>query len=47
MKKIAYPYAVGNYIFYTQSEDTLYVIDIYNEREDVMWKMFGIKTSMD
>lgn len=43
----SYIYAVGNYIFYTQNEETLYVIDIYNEREDIMWKMFGIKTSLD
>ena len=31
-----------NYIFYRIEDDTVFVIDIYNEREDFMWKMFGV-----
>lgn len=31
-----------NYAFYRVNGDTLYVAEIYNEREDFMGKMFGI-----
>jgi mRNA-degrading endonuclease RelE of RelBE toxin-antitoxin system len=30
-------------VFYRIDEDVIYVVDIYNEHEDFMWKMFGIK----
>lgn len=29
-----------NYAFYRIENDTVYVTDIYNEREDFMWRMF-------
>lgn len=35
------------YVFYRIDEDIIYVTDIYNEREDFMWKMFGIKLRTD
>ncbi|MCD8301126.1 MAG: type II toxin-antitoxin system RelE/ParE family toxin [Clostridiales bacterium] len=34
-----------NYIFYRLTGDTVYIVDIYNEREDFMWKLFGIDNS--
>ena len=30
------------YIFYRVEEDIVFISDIYSEREDFMWKMFGI-----
>lgn len=32
-----------NYVFYRIDEETIYVTGIYNEHEDFMWKMFGIR----
>jgi hypothetical protein len=32
-----------HYIFYRIDRDIIYVTDIYNEREDFLGKMFGIK----
>lgn len=40
-----YLYVIKNYIFYLIEDDAIYIIDIYNEREDFMMKMFGIKTT--
>lgn len=31
-----------NYVFYKIENDTVYVTDIYNEREDFMWEMFRV-----
>lgn len=31
-----------NYAFYRVENDTVFVTDIYNEREDFMWKMFRV-----
>lgn len=31
------------YIFYRVDDELIYISDIYNEREDFMWKMFGVK----
>ena len=39
-------YAVRNYIFYRVDDDRIYIVNIYNEREDFMQKMFGIKTTL-
>lgn len=40
-----------NYIFYRIEKDTVYVADIYNERENFLWRLFGVnlrtKDSMD
>jgi hypothetical protein len=32
-----------NFIFYRFDDKVIYVTDIYNEREDFLWKMFGIQ----
>lgn len=31
-----------NYAFYRLEEDTIFVTDIYNERENFMWEMFRV-----
>ncbi len=31
-----------NYVFYRIEDDTIFVTDIYNEREDFLRRMFGI-----
>ena len=31
-----------NYAFYRIEDNTIFVTDIYNEREDFLWRMFGI-----
>lgn len=36
-----------NYVFYKVDSEVIYVTDIYNEREDFMWKMFGIRLRTD
>lgn len=38
-------YTAKNYIFYRIDEDAIRIVKIYDEREDIMWKMFGIKTT--
>ncbi len=40
-----YIYAARNYIFYRISDSAIYIVNIYDEREDFMWKLFGIKTT--
>lgn len=36
-------YVSHNYIFYYQDEEIIYVVNIYDEREDFMYKLFGIR----
>ena len=31
-----------NYVFYRIEQDTVYIADIYNEREDCMWRRFRV-----
>lgn len=38
-------YVQHNYVFYCVKDDTVWITDIYNEKEDFMWKLFGIKTT--
>lgn len=38
-------YVQHNYVFYRIEEDVVQITDIYNEREDFMWKLFGVKTT--
>ena len=38
-------YVAKNYVFYRIEERDIFIINIYNEREDFMWKLFGIKTT--
>lgn len=37
-------YVQHNYAFYRVEQDTIWIVDLYNEREDFMWKLFGIRT---
>lgn len=39
-----YIFIAKNYIFYRIEEEYICIINIYNEREDFMWQLFGIKT---
>ena len=34
-----------NYIFYYQDEKVIHIVNIYDDREDFMYKLFGIRTS--
>ena len=36
-------YVAKNYVFYRFDAETVYILNIYNEREDFMQKMFGLK----
>lgn len=38
-------YAAKNYIFYRVEPDCIYIVNIYDEREDFMMNLFGIKTT--
>lgn len=40
-----YLYVQHNYVFYRIDGNNVWVTDIYNEKEDFMWKLFGIKTT--
>ncbi|SDA79229.1 Plasmid stabilization system protein ParE [Butyrivibrio sp. INlla18] len=38
-------FVAHNYIFYEFDDERVYVVNIYNEREDFMYQLFGIKTT--
>ena len=38
-------YTEHNYAFYKITEESIYIIDILHEREDFMWKLFGVRTT--
>lgn len=38
-------YVQHNYVFYRVEDDTVWITAIYNEKEDFMWKLFGIRTT--
>ncbi len=40
-----YLFAVRNYVFYRIEDDCIRIINIYNEKEDFMWQLFGIDTT--
>ena len=40
-------YVAHNYIFFYQTEMDIRVVNIYNEREDFMYKLFGIRTTSE
>ncbi len=40
-------YTQKNYVFYRYDEQTVYIVDIYHEREDFMWQLFGIRTTTE
>lgn len=39
-----YIFAEHNYFFYRITDDYIYIVDIFHEKEDYMWKLFGIQT---
>ena len=39
-----YIFVCKNYIFYNIENDCIRIINIYNEKEDFMWSLFGIDT---
>lgn len=40
-----YIFVSKNYVFYTIEEECIKIINIYNEKEDFMWLLFGIDTT--
>lgn len=40
-----YLYVAPNYIFYRVEDKYIRIINIYHEREDFMWQLFGIDTT--
>lgn len=40
-------YVQHNYAFYRITETAVLIVDIYNEKEDFMWKLFGIRTTSE
>lgn len=40
-------YVSHNYIFYYQDEDIIHIVNIYDDREDFMYKLFGIRTTSE
>ncbi len=42
-----YIFVSRNYVFYSVEEDCIRIINIYNEREDFMWLLFGIETTSE
>jgi len=40
-----YLFVVRNYVFYRAEDDCIRIINIYHEREDFMWLLFGINTT--
>ncbi len=40
-----YIFVSRNYVFYCIEEACIRIINIYNEKEDFMWQLFGINTT--
>ena len=40
-----YIFVSKNYVFYDVESDAIRVINIYNEKEDFMWLLFGVDTT--
>lgn len=40
-----YLYVSRNYVFYSIESESIKIINIYNEKEDFMWLLFGIDTT--
>ena len=38
-------YVSHNYIFYFQDDAVIHIVNIYDDREDFMYKLFGIRTT--
>ena len=42
-----YLVAAPNYVFYKIEDDCIKVLNIYHEKEDFMWQLFGIDTTLE
>ena len=40
-----YLFVSKNYMFYRIEEDCIRIVNLYHEREDFMWQLFGIDTT--
>lgn len=40
-----YLFVSKNYVFYSIESDCIRIINIYNEKEDFMWLLFGVDTT--
>lgn len=40
-----YIFVSSNYVFYSIESDCIRIINIYNEKEDFMWLLFGVDTT--
>lgn len=40
-----YLYVSKNYVFYDLEDEYIRIINIYNEKEDFMWLLFGVETT--
>ena len=40
-----YLFVFKNYVFYRIEEDCIRIVNLYHEREDFMWQLFGIDTT--
>lgn len=41
-----YLFVSRNYVFYRIEDEYIRIVNIYNEKEDFMWQLFGIDTTM-
>ena len=39
-------YVGHNYLFYRIEQNQVVVVEMFDEREDFMWKLFGIRTTL-
>ena len=40
-----YIFVSGNYVFYRVEDKCILIINLYHEKEDFMWQLFGIDTT--
>lgn len=40
-----YIFVSNNYVFYSIESDCIRIINMYNEKEDFMWQLFGVDTT--
>ena len=40
-----YIFVSGNYVFYRIEDKYIRIINLYHEKEDFMWQLFGIDTT--
>lgn len=42
--RLSVPFISHNYVFYRIEDECICIVNLYHEREDFMWKLFGIET---